>query len=334
VKISFFEIQDWEIPILKKALQGNILQFSKKPLTLANVKDCIDSDAVSVFIYSKIDKEIISKLPNLKFITTRSMGFDHIDLESCRKAKIKVATAPHYGDNSVAEHTFGLILAISRNIHKAYLRTVNKNYSINGLKGFDLKGKTLGVIGVGRIGSHVVKIARGLEMSVLAVDHSPNISLSKKLGFQYVSLDKLLKSSDIITLHVPYLKSNHHLINSSTLKKMKPGAIIINTSRGSVLDTKAVMKALESGKLSGLGIDVLEGEELIKEEKELLHDLKQLDLKKMRQLAIDHELLNNEHVVFTPHIAFYSQEAVERILEVTAENLIAFSKNKPINLIN
>ncbi|MBS3090913.1 hydroxyacid dehydrogenase [Candidatus Pacearchaeota archaeon] len=331
MKIAFFEIHDWEIEILKAIFREEELLFFKEELNNENAGKAKNCEIISIFIYSKIDKGVLSKLPNLKFLATRSMGFDHIDLKKCKKRKIKVATAPHYGDNSVAEHTFGLILALSRNIHKAYLRTVNKNYSIEGLKGFDIKGKTLGVIGVGRIGSHVVKIASGFEMNILANDHHPNKEIKRKC--KYVSLDYLLKNSDIITLHVPYNKENHHLINAKTIEKMKTGAILINTSRGPIVDTKAVVAALKSGKLSGLGIDVLEGEELIKEEKELLHDIKKLDLKKMRQLATDHDLLGNEKVVFTPHIAFYSEEAVQRILEVTMQNIIAFIKNKPVNLI-
>lgn len=331
MKIAFFEVQDWEIPVLQKALGKHQVSFYKEELTAGNASKAASADAISIFIYSKIDKEILNKMPNVKFITTRSMGFDHINLEECKKRGIKVATAPHYGDNSVAEHTMGLILSISRNIHKAYLRTVNKNYSIEGLKGFDLKGKTLGVVGVGRIGSHVVKMACGFEMNILAFDHHPNKEL--KGCCKYVSMNEILKKSDIITLHVPYCPENHHLISSKEFAKMKQGVVLINTSRGPVVDTKAMLEALKAGKLSGVGIDVLEGEELIKEENELLHDIKRLDLEKMRQLALDHELLNDERVVFTPHIAFYSHEAVMRILEVTAENLIAFGKKKPINLI-
>lgn len=331
MKIAFFEVHDWEISVLKQKLKGHDLVFFNEELNSKNVSKAKDADAISIFIYSKMEKEILAKLPNLRFITTRSMGFDHIDLGECQKRKIKVSTAPHYGDNSVAEHTFGLILSISRNIHKAYLRTVNKNYSIEGLKGFDLKGKTLGVIGTGRIGSHVVQIAKGFEMNVLAYDCIQNKSL--KGCCKYVSMSDLLRKSDIITLHVPFCKENYHLIDGTALSKMKQGAILINTSRGPIVDTKALLRALKSDKLAGIGIDVLEGEELIKEEKELLHDIKNLNLKKMRQLAVDHELLHNEKVVFTPHIAFYSEEAVQRILEVTIENLLAFSKGKAINTI-
>jgi len=331
MKITFFEIHDWEIPVLKQKLKSHQLAFYSEELSMKNIAKAAGADAISIFIYSKIDREILNKLPKLKFISTRSMGFDHIDLNECKKRKIKVSTAPHYGDNSVAEHTMGLILSISRNIHKAYFRTVNKIYSIEGLMGFDLKGKTIGVVGTGRIGSHVVKMAYGFEMNVLAYDICPNKELKKMC--KYVSLNELLKKSDIITMHVPYCPENHHLISRKEFAKMKQSTVLINTSRGPVVDTRAMLSALKSGKLIGIGIDVVEGEELIKEEKELLHDIKKLDIEKMRQLALDHELLHNEKVVFTPHIAFYSKEAVMRILEVTSKNLIAFSKNKPVNLI-
>lgn len=332
MKIAFFEIHDWEKDILSMRFRGHNLIFFSAPLTLDNVNYVKDFEVLSVFIYSKMDKQLIDKLPNLKLITTRSMGLDHIDLAYAAKKGIKVSNAPRYGDNSVAEHTFGLILSLSRNIHKAYMRTLYKNYSIEGLKGFDLKGKNLGVIGAGRIGSHVIKIAKSFEMNVLAVDHNTPKELKKLCKF--VSFNELIRKSDIVTLHVPYCKQNHHLINRKALAKFKKGALLINTSRGPVVETKALLWALEKNILSGAGLDVLEGEELIKEEKELLHDLKKLNLEKIRQLAIDHQLLNNEKVVFTPHIAFYSQEAVQRILDVTMDNIQCFIKNKPINVVN
>jgi len=331
MKIAFFEIESWEIPVLRDKLRGFDLTFYKEELAVSNADKAAGADAISIFIYSKITKELLAKLPNLKFITTRSMGFDHIDLNECKKRGIKVATAPHYGNNSVAEHAMGLMLSISRNIHKAYFRTANRIYSIEGLMGFDLKGKTIGVIGTGRIGSHVVRMASGFEMSIIAYDIYPNKELKNMC--KYVSLNELLKKSDIISVHVPYCPENYHLIGTAQFAKMKNGAILINTARGPIVDTAAMLKALKSGKLAGIGIDVLEGEELIKEERELIHDAKKLDLKKMRQLALDHELLHNEKVVFTPHIAFYSKEALMRILEVTSENLTAFGKNKPLNLI-
>ena len=204
------------------------------------------------------------------------------------------------------------------------------DFSIEELKGFDLKGKTLGVIGVGHIGKHVIRIAKGFEMNILAADYHKNLSLSKKLGFSYVPLNTLLKKSDIITLHVPLNKQTKHIINNSTINKMKRGVIIINTSRGEVIDTTAILNGLNSRKIAGIGLDVIEGESLIKEEKELLH---KRNGKEFRQLMEDLSLIRNEDVIFTPHIAFYSQEALERILNTTIEEIELFIKNKPFNII-
>ncbi len=333
MNIAFFDVQDWEMEILKKDFSGNKLRFFLHSLSPNNVDEVVDCAIISTSIYSKINKDLLDRLPNLKFITTRSMGVDHIDLSECNKRGIKVSNAPHYGDNSVAEHAFGLILSLSKNIHRSYIRTLNENHQIEGLRGFDLKGKTLGVIGVGRIGGKVVQIARGFEMKVIAHSHSQDKKLAKKLGFSYTSLNELLKKSDIVTLHVPYCKENHHLINPSTLKLMKPSAFLINTSRGPVVDTKALLSALKNNKLAGAGLDVIEGEDLMRDEHEQLHFLNKLDIQKLQQLALDHRIIRNEKVVFTPHIAFYTEEAIRRIIEVTIENIQSFIKKKPINLV-
>lgn len=333
MKIAFFEIHEWEKEILQKTFKAHDLHFFTEELSDKNVSKVKDAEIISVFIYSKITPKLLQKLSNLKLLTTRSMGTDHIDLQACKKQNILVATAPHYGDNSVAEHTFALMLSISRNINKAYIRTKNEDYTIEGLKGFDLKGKTLGVLGVGRIGSNVVKIARAFQMPVLASDHHPDKKFARDFKFKYTTVNDVIKNADILTLHVPYCKENHHLINKKTISKMKKGSILINTSRGSVVETKALMDALNSGHLAGAGLDVIEGEELIKEEKELLYHPGKLNAKKLRQIIIDHHIVENEKVVFTPHIAFFSQEAVMRILEVTIENISSFLKKKPINLI-
>lgn len=333
MKIAFYEIQAWEEQVLKKCFEGHELRFFPERLEKENASNAKDCDILSVFVHSDITKQILSKMPNLKYLTTRSMGIDHIDLKACRKERIKVSNAPHYGDSSVAEHTFALLLAISRNVHKAYVRNLNEDHSIEGLKGFDLKGKTIGVIGVGRIGTNVVKIAKGFQMNVIAHNHHVDKKLAKKLGFKYVSFEELIRSSDVITLHVPYVRANHHLINERAFKKMKRGAILINTSRGPIVDTKDLKWALDSGILAGAGLDVIEGEDLITEEKEFLHNSKKLNPKKMWQLLLDHQLFRDDKVVFTPHIAFYSEEAIQRILNVTIDNIQSFIKNKPINLI-
>ncbi len=331
MKIAFYEVEDWEEEYLKKKLNGHVLKFSNEKLSLENAPQIKDFDAVSVFIYSKIDEQIIREIPSLKLITTRSTGFDHIDLEKCKKQGITICNVPSYGENTVAEHTFALILSLSRNMCKACIRRFEQNFSIEGLEGFDLKGKTIGVIGTGQIGLHVIRIAKGFGMNVLAYDVRQNKLLSEVLGFEYVTLEDLLARSDVITLHVPYMKATHHLMNKDTFKLVKKGAILINTARGSIVDTEALIEALGNKTLAGAGLDVFEGEEVIKEEKQLLYDPKNLEV--LNSLVKDHILLSKDNVVFTPHIAFYSKEALERILETTVENIAAFISGKPQNVV-
>jgi len=331
MKIAFYEIEDWEEEYLKKKLNGHVLQFLNEKLSVENARQIKDFEAVSVFIYSKIDEQIIREIPNLKLITTRSTGFDHIDLDVCRKQGITVCNIPSYGENTVAEHTFALILSLSRNMCKACIRRFEQDFSIEGLEGFDLKGKIIGVIGTGQIGLHVIRIAKGFDMNVVAYDVHQNKLLSEVLGFEYATLEDLLARSDVITLHVPYMKATHHLMNKDTFKLVKKGAILINTARGSIVDTEALIEALDNKILAGAGLDVFEGEEVIKEEKQLLYDPKNLEV--LTSLVKDHILLSKDNVVFTPHIAFYSKEALERILETTVENIAAFVSGKPQNMV-
>ena len=331
MKIAFYEIEEWEEEYLKKKLNGHVLQFLNEKLSVENARQIKDFEAVSVFIYSKIDEQIIREIPNLKLITTRSTGFDHIDIEKCKKQGITICNVPSYGENTVAEHTFALILSLSRNMCKACIRRFEQDFSIEGLEGFDLKGKTIGVIGTGQIGLHVIRIAKGFDMNVVAYDVHQNKLLSEVLGFEYATLEDLLARSDVITLHVPYMKATHHLMNKDTFKLVKRGAILINTARGSIVDTEALIDALDKKILSGAGLDVFEGEELIKEEKQLLYDPKNLEV--LTSLVKDHILLSKDNVVFTPHIAFYSKEALERILETTVENIAAFVSGKPQNMV-
>jgi len=331
MKIAFFEIKGWEKSILKRGLKGHEIVFYQDPLDADTVDLVRDFDIVSVFIYSTIDEVILNKLSKLKAIATRSTGFDHIDLEACRKRGITVFNVPIYGENTVAEHTFALILALSRNVHKAYMKTIRRDFSIEGLIGFDLKGKTIGVIGAGFIGLNVIRIAKGFDMNVLVYDVNQNKMIAEVLGFKYVSLDELLGNSDIITLHVPYNKYTHHLINRESIKKIKNGAVLINTSRGGVAETEALIEAIDSKILSGIGLDVLEGEGLIKEEKQLLYDPQKVE--DLGKIVKDHILLGKENVVFTPHIGFYSHEALERILETTMQNINLFLEGRPQNLV-
>ncbi|RMF05647.1 hydroxyacid dehydrogenase [Candidatus Woesearchaeota archaeon] len=334
MKIAFFEVRNRgrEKSFFDRNLKGHKVVYFNEPLTEDNAHRVKGFDAVSIFIYSKINKKVLSMLPKLKLVATRSTGYDHIDIRECAKRKVTVCNVPYYGENTVAEHTFALILALSRNVHKSYVRSLRRDFSIEGLQGFDLKGKTLGVVGAGRIGLHVIRIGRGFGMNVLAYDVHPDKWLSEVMHFNYVPLEELLKKSDIITLHVPYNEHTHHLINRETLKLVKKGTILINTSRGAVVDTDALIEALESGKLGGAGLDVLEGEEYIKEEKQLLYDKNKTEA--LGSIIKDHILLNMDNVVFTPHIAFYSKEALERIWQTTVDNILAFEKGEPQYTVN
>lgn len=344
-KIGLFEIDIKEKEYFQKALKEHRLTFFRKKIDKNNLPEQNDFEIISIFVNSKIDEKVIEHFPNLKFIAARSTGADHIVLEPCRKRKIKVANVPIYGDNTVAEHTFALILNLSRNIFKSYDQIKESgSFSIKGLQGFDLKDKTLGVVGMGNIGRYVAGIAKGFQMKVLALDVHPNKALAKNLGFQYVkNLEELLANSDIITLHVPLNPDTRHLINKNNIFKIKKGALLINTSRGAVLETEALLKALKSKHLAGAGLDVLEGERTIKDELEIftsdkyeLYDLvegyqtRKEDLKVLIQNRI---LINMENVVITPHNAFNSREALQRIRDTSIENIQSFIKKKPQNIV-
>lgn len=318
-KIAIFEISGWQEDYLKTHLSDHDVKFFSQPIQDVPYTEYYDSEILSVFIYSQVTQEVINQMPYLNLITTRSTGFDHIDLETAKIRQISVCNVPFYGENTVAEHTFALILSLSRNVHKSYLRSTQNNFSIDGLMGFDLKGKTLGVVGSGHIGQHVIRIAKGFGMEVLVYDLNHNNFLSEVLDFKYVEFEDLLASSDIVSLHVPYNKHTHHLINKQNIVKFKPGAILINTSRGGLIELEALITALDAGILSGAGLDVLEGEELIRQEEELLKN--ETNPEVLKQVIQDHILIKKDNVVFTPHIAFYSKEAIQRILDTTLENI-------------
>lgn len=333
MKAVFFETAPWERRYLSRALKPTNLrvEFIPRPLTDASAHAVRGADILSVFIYSALTKPVISQLRGVRLIATRSTGFDHIDLKACQRQKVLVANVPAYGENTVAEHTFALILSLSRNLHKAYVRTVRGDFSLAGLQGFDLKGKTLGVVGAGRIGMHVIKMAKGFGMRVLAYDTRKDPFLSEVLDFRYVPLDTLLQEADIVTLHTPYNSATHHLMNRDTFGRMKRGALLINTARGGLVDTHALVWAMDQGIVGGVGLDVLEGEELVKEERQLLEQ----DFPKERLITAlkNNILLHRENVVITPHIAFDSREALQRILDTTVANIQGFVTGSPINLV-
>ncbi|MFH1866876.1 MAG: NAD(P)-dependent oxidoreductase [Patescibacteria group bacterium] len=331
-QIVFTGIEGWEEPYLQERLTGHQLTFIRRALQKQDFGGLRRTEILSPFIYTPINDELLDQLPELKFIATRSTGFDHIDVEACHQRGIKVANVPFYGENTVAEHTWALILALSRKIFQSYERTERGDFSLDGLRGFDLKGKTIGVIGGGHIGQHVIRIAKAFGMKVVVFDVKQDVALAKNMGFEYASLDALLKESDVITLHAPYNKKTHHLLNADSMKLIKQGAVLVNTARGGLVDTIELVKVLESGRLAGAGLDVLEEENFIKEESELLTPefKNKCDLK---TLIADHVLLQRNNVIITPHNAFNSQEAIMRILDTTIENIKGFLEGKIINQV-
>jgi D-lactate dehydrogenase len=327
--IAFFDVKDKrEENYFKKNLKGHRLKFFNNSIEKVPTREFKNSQIVVVFIHSTVSAQIIDKLPKLKVILTQSTGFDHIDISYAIKKNILIGNVPFYGENTVAEHTFALILNLSRKVHKSYMRTRNNNYSIQGLEGFDLKGKTLGIIGVGHIGLHVIRIAKGFGMHVKAYDINHDMFLSEIMHFKYSPLDELLKTADIVTLHMPLNKHTEHFLDESKLKLCKKGVFIINTSRGAIVDTDALYKYLKKGHIGGAGLDVIEGEELISHEDELLNNDEVHE--KLGQIMKDKKIFQMDNVIFTPHNAFNSIEAITRIRQSTIENISEFSNKKEV----
>ena len=333
MKIYFFGVENWEKLHLERQLKKfNIAGeffFTNDALNRHNAENYRDAEIISIFIYSKIDKEVIDKLPNLKLIITRSASYDHIDVEYARKKGIKVSHIPDYGNNTVAEFTFALILALARKLKPMIERLSKHDFNRYGLMGIDLMGKTIGVIGTGRIGSHVVRIAHGFGMKILAYDRTKKEELIEKYGVEYVGLEDLLMRSDIITVHLPYTKSTRYLINRFNIKLTKRNAMLINVSRGEVVEIDGLVEALKEGRLAGgVAIDTIDTEEVELQEKELKKD--EIPAVKFEKLMEKSYLLQEENVIISPHLAYYTRDASERILDTTVEEISRFVKNEPL----
>jgi D-lactate dehydrogenase len=330
-KVVFFEVEDWEKKYIENALSEYQPVLTEEKLEEATAVKFQDAEAISIFIYSEVNKGILDKLPNLKFIATRSMGFDHIDLTACKEKGIIVSNVPTYGAHTVAEHTFALMLAVSRKLIPSVERAKKGDFSSLGLTGFDLFGKTLGVIGTGHIGKNVASLGLSFGMKILAYCHKEDPELVAK-GVKFVSLDELLAGSDVITLHLPHTHDTEHIINSQNIEKFKKGAILINTARGALVETQAILAGLEKGILAGAGLDVLEEENALKEEREFLaseHIMKG----DIQTELLDHILLTRDDVVITPHNAFNSIEALHEILETSIGNVRNYINGAPINIV-
>ncbi|MDP2598317.1 MAG: NAD(P)-dependent oxidoreductase [Candidatus Liptonbacteria bacterium] len=312
---------------------GVKVSFSADTLDSAHIPTDDDFDIAGIFMDSKIDETTIAALPNLKFIATLSTGYDHIDLEPAAARGIPVSSVPAYGENTVAEFAFALILALSRKICEARERVHNEGrFTTEGLVGFDLAGKTLGIVGTGRIGKHAVRMAKGFGMNVVAFDTYHDDEFAKEMGFSYASLEELLAQSDIVTIHCPYLPATHHIINKENIGLMKRGAYLINTARGGIVETEALVTALQSGALAGAGLDVIEEEGEMKDELALLNAGHPKE-EELKTILLNHVLMKMPNVILTPHNAFNSKEALLRILDTTIDNIVAFMNGTPANVV-
>ncbi|HRN71014.1 MAG TPA: NAD(P)-dependent oxidoreductase [Candidatus Woesebacteria bacterium] len=277
---------------LKKYLDGAVYETSLNEIT--DPSAFAETEAISIKSQTKINTDLKSHFPKLKLLITRTVGVDHIDLDYCKKNNIAVYHIVDYGSFNIAEHVFALLLAGTRNIIHSEKEVKKGTFSFEGNLGIALRGKTIGVIGTGHIGLETIRIANGFSMNVIAYDVTPRDHDEHGLVFEYVSLDKLIKTSDIISIHAPLLEENKHMINEETISQMKDGVILINTARGGLIDTNALVK--HASKFRWIGLDVLEDEQ---------------------NFSKDDPLLQLPNVIITPHIAFYSDESVKKIASET-----------------
>ncbi|MBI3541818.1 MAG: 2-hydroxyacid dehydrogenase [Deltaproteobacteria bacterium] len=299
------------------------LDFFDARLTEQTTSLAAGYGAVCAFVSDQLDEKVIERLKSqgTRLVALRSAGFNHVDLETAARFELPVVRVPEYSPYAVAEHAVCLILALNRKIHRAYNRVRESNFNLDGLVGFDLHGKTVGVIGTGRIGAAFARIMRGFGCRVLAYDPTPNDELCNTYGVQYVELDKIYSSSDVISLHVPLTPKTRHLIDDSVFMRMKRGAMLINTGRGALVDAQALITALKCGTLGAAGLDVYEEEEGV-----FFEDLSDTGLKD-DTLA---RLLTFPNVLITSHQAFLTAEALSNIAATTLRNVADFEAGRPL----
>jgi D-lactate dehydrogenase len=343
VIIYFVEIEPVDQPLFAERLDEHDLVAVPK---LVDVGD--DAEIVSVFISEPIDDAFLAAHPRLRLLAARSSSVDYIDLAACARRGVTVCHVPHYGETTMAEHTFTLILAAARRLREVMELPRTGQFSYEATRSFELHGKTLGIIGMGRVGQRVAGLAHGFQMQVIAHDPEPNPAMAQTLHFQYVSLMELLASADVISLHASLSPATYHILNREALAQTKRGVLVINTARGGLVDTAALREALESGQVGGAGLDVIEDERVLRESvasviggeilRHLRNDAHMQEtrdanrLKEIEELMHGNALLARPNVVFTPHVAFNSIEAVRRLAETTCENIAAFVAGKPIHL--
>jgi D-lactate dehydrogenase len=332
--LYFYDATELDQKQLGEALSGtdHRWEFVADKIDPANCNT--EAEVISVFVTSTVTREVIEAMPKLRLIACRSTGFNHIDFEAANEHNITVVNVPTYGENTVAEYAFAMLLALTRNL-PAVLATENQQYAPPDLNGHDLAAKVLGVIGTGHIGLKTLQIAAGFSMETLAHDPYAKPELQEEYGFKYVELDELLTRSDVVSLHVPYLPSTHHIMNRENLEKMKTGAILINTARGELVDTAALTDLLDSGHLGGAVIDVVEGEILLnhREETALLRSRTLPDSVLRHSVEID-VLKKMPNVIVSPHNAYNTVEAIKRINDTTSQNIIDFWYDKSPNKVS
>lgn len=290
------------------------------------------ANVISVFTFSRVSANVLKQFPNLKLIALRSVGFNHIDIDYCKENGIAVVNSLGYGNVTVAEFAFGLILDVMRKVTRSFVNLKDEHPYADNYMGFELKDATIGVIGTGAIGSEAVRIAHGFGMKILGFDIFPKQELVEKYGVNYVELDELLKNSDVISLHAPLTKDNFHMINEEKFNLMKKNAVVVNTARGELIDTKALYETLSSGRIFGAGLDVLEAENMLIQP-DLILDFDYLQDDVIRQTLLNERLLKLHNVVVTPHIAYNSKEANERILNITMNNINTFFNGEILNSV-
>jgi D-lactate dehydrogenase len=323
-KIAFFDAKPYDKESFNELNKefGFDIRYFRYHLTNDNVILAQGFDVVVIFVHDIINAELIDKLADfgVKLIALRCAGFNNVDLKAALN-KIKVVRVPAYSPNAIAEHTITLMLALNRKIHRAYFRTRDSNFTLDGLLGFDMYKKTAGIIGAGRIGKALIKILRGFEMNVLAYDKYEDEEYARQLDFKYVSLDDLFSQSDIISLNCPLTKETEYIINKNNIEKMKSGVMIINTGRGKLIKTYDLIQGLKSGKIMAAGLDVYE------EESEYFFE----DLSN-RVLTDDilARLLTFNNVIITSHQGFFTKEAMHNIAQTTMQNIKDFVEGKEL----
>lgn len=323
-KVLFYDIKSYDKELFKKfGKDYNIeMKFLKGKLNEESVDLTKGYEIVCAFANDTINKEVIDILAEngVKLLAMRCAGYNNISLKDIQ-GRFKVVRVPAYSPYSIAEYTMGMILALNRKIHKAYVRTREGNFSISGLMGFDLNGKTAGIIGAGKIAQILIKILKGFGMRVIAYDPYPNYEKAKELGFEFVDLDTLYKESDIISLNCPLTKETQYMINRNSMAKMKDGVMIVNTGRGMLIDSADLIEALKDKKVGAAALDVYE-----EEAEYFFEDLSD----KVIEDDILGRLLSFHNVLITSHQAYFTQEAVEAITKTTLNNIQDFIDGKEL----